>query len=96
VSIDGVPLEICAHVTQVPATFCNTGDCPSFPRVTWRMRFGGVERTLAVLSGDELGSPLPIDDFIVWIGDLDGDRKPHRPWTPSGHFYFWDPINPGC
>jgi hypothetical protein len=85
------------------------------------MQYAGVERTLAVLTGNELGTPIPIDDFIVWIGDLDGDAKPDllvrpqnredylemslflsrtlkpgQPWKASGHFYFWDPTNPGC
>jgi hypothetical protein len=76
ISVAGTPLRISASVEEVAAEYCRPSDCPQFPKVTWRMQYAGVERTLSVLTGNELGTPIPIDDFIVWIGDLDGDAKP--------------------
>jgi hypothetical protein len=75
-SIDGQALTIRGTVEHIPSESCRPSDCPRFPRVTWKMRFGEVERTLVVLSGNELGTPIPIEDLLVWIGDLDGDGRP--------------------
>lgn len=59
-------------------------DCPKYPSITWKFRFGEVERTLFSLGGSELEHPLGIDDFVVWVGDIDGDGKPDLVVRPQG------------
>lgn len=120
--IDGKSLSITGLLTRAKPADCQAGaDCPSYPLVRWRVRYGEMERTIATLRGDEMGTPIPLEDFVVWVGDLDGDGKPDlvvrpqnrsdylelslflsstlvpgKPWRTSGHFYYWDPKNPGC
>jgi hypothetical protein len=77
IDIDGKPLLVSGLVTQHKEEGCSEqAHCNSFPHVRWRVRFGDIERTIAKLEGNELGSPIPIDDFLVWAGDIDGDGKP--------------------
>lgn len=74
--IDGKPLIVTGLVSPANAGACSPGEeCP--PRVSWRVKFDQFERTIATVGGDSyLDDPIPIEDFIVWIGDLDGDGKP--------------------
>lgn len=77
--IDGVPLAVSAIFSRAKHPDCAPAeDCPEYLNVSWEVRHGVVARTLAKVStgAPELGTPLPIDDFVVWIGDLDGDGKP--------------------
>jgi len=72
--IDGAPLT-------VKGAFSNRDpNCPNCEhvRVAWEVRHGELMRTLAVVETNalDLGMPVGIDDFVVWIGDLDGDGKP--------------------
>lgn len=78
IDIDGAPLHLEGRVEQIVDQACaGSGQCERYPRVTWTVRFGETKRTLAVLGGNnELESPIPIEDFLVWAGDLDGDGKP--------------------
>jgi len=65
-----------AHKREGP---CATDEaCQGSMRVDWKIRFGDIERTIAVVETEapELGTPLGLDNFVVWIGDLDGDGKP--------------------
>jgi hypothetical protein len=77
--IGGQALTIAGIYAQTKDAQCAArADCRGTVRVEWKFRYGEIERTLAVVNGTvpELGTPLSIDDFIVWIGDLDGDGKP--------------------
>ena len=78
VDIDGAPLQIDGRVEAVLDQACaEYGQCERYPRITWTVRFGEMKRTLAVLGGNSnVESPIPIEDFLVWVGDLDGDGKP--------------------
>lgn len=78
VPVDGAPLSIVGVVTFIKDRSCPAGEtgCPRYPEVKWKFRFGAVERTLFTLAGSELGTPIGIDEFVVWIGDLDRDGKP--------------------
>jgi len=77
IDIDGKPLLVSGLVTQHKEEGCGEeAQCNAFPHVRWRVRFGDLERTIAKLEGNELGIPIPIDDFLVWAGDIDGDGKP--------------------
>lgn len=79
-------LSIAGAVAYVKDQTCtpNDTDCPKYPKITWKFRFGEVERTLFTLGGSELEYPLGIQDFIVWVGDLDGDGKPDLVVRPQG------------
>jgi len=77
--IDGVPLTVSGNFSKEKHPDCvHLAHCTEYLHVSWEMRHGVVARTLARVStgAPELGTPLPIDDFVVWIGDLDGDGKP--------------------
>lgn len=77
--IDGVPLSMTGAFSVAKDPECEPATaCPDVLRVAWEFRLGEVKRTLAVVTTNapELGMPLPIEDFVVWIGDLDGDGKP--------------------
>ena len=77
VDIDGALLTILGSVSWMMDRSCAADEpCPKFPQVRWRFRYSGVERTLGTHAGSELGEPLGIQDYVVWIGDLDGDGKP--------------------
>lgn len=74
--IDGRPLVLTGLYSQVKEEPCTGADCPTTMRAVWRLRFGEIERTIATLNGDAIAGPLGPDDFVVWIGDLDGDGRP--------------------
>lgn len=77
--IGGRPLTVTGAWSTLPDQSCATdASCPLTVRVDWKVRFGAIERTLAVTESSipELGTPLLLDDFVVWIGDIDGDGKP--------------------
>ena len=77
--IDGVPLTLSARYTRIKDEGyenCAGPDCPSRLRAVWRMRFGETERTIATMTGDAIANPPGPDEFVAWIGDLDGDGKP--------------------
>ncbi|MES2297575.1 MAG: hypothetical protein V4582_11055 [Pseudomonadota bacterium] len=84
VEVDKVALEIIGKVGTVVEQACGADqECPTYPSVSWRFRFGGIERTLYSFKGNELGTPIGIDDFVVWIGDIDGDGKPDLVLRPQ-------------
>ncbi|MDN4060453.1 hypothetical protein QPK31_19780 [Massilia sp. YIM B02769] len=85
IDIDGAPLHVEGRVEQIVDKACAAyGQCERYPRITWTVRFGDTKRTLAVLGGEnELQSPIPIEDFLVWVGDLDGDGKPDMVVRPQ-------------
>lgn len=77
--IDGVPLAIDGIFSKAKEADCApVEDCTEHLHISWEVRHGTTTRTLAKVSTGtpELGMPLSIDDFVVWIGDLDGDGKP--------------------
>jgi hypothetical protein len=77
--IDGVPLTLSARYTRIKDEGyenCTGPDCPTRLRAVWRMRFGETERTIATMTGDAVGNPPGPDEFVAWVGDLDGDGKP--------------------
>ena len=59
-------VRACAH--------CVVGD-----GVAWKVYVGEVERTLTTVQEDVLAGKTQMpgaDDFLVWVGDLDGDNQP--------------------
>jgi hypothetical protein len=104
--IDDKVLTISSTVTQLKESSCeaNDADCQKYPQVKWKFRFGDIERTLVTLGGkNELENPLVrIDDFLVWVGDIDGDGKPDlvvRPQDRSDYLelsiYLSSTLTPG-
>ena len=84
--IDGMPLSMTGAFSAAKDPECEpVAQCPDVLRVAWEYRLGDVKRTLAVVTTNapELGMPLPIEDFVVWIGDLDGDGKPDLVLRPQ-------------
>lgn len=77
IDIDGKPLLVSGLLSKHKEDYCKADvPCDTYTQVRWRLRFGDIERSLAVVRDTEFGSPIPIDDFLVWAGDLDGDGKP--------------------
>ncbi|WP_229425693.1 FG-GAP repeat protein [Massilia sp. Se16.2.3] len=77
--IDGQALTLAATLSTTFEDPCSDATfCLARVKVDWKVRFGEDERTIAVADSEmpELGTPLLPDDFVVWIGDLDGDGKP--------------------
>lgn len=84
--IGGKPLTIAGLYSNTKDSVCAADPvCEGAMRIEWKVRFGEVERTLAVAETEtpELGTPLTIDDVVVWIGDLDGDAKPDLVLRPQ-------------
>lgn len=78
IPIDGQEAKFSGAWIKARQPDCFGSACES-KALAWKFGFGTIERTLATLMVDAVVGEegmLGADDFLVWVGDLDGDGQP--------------------